>query len=395
MDLYSDLRFVVVDEADVCFKEGLWWDNIRHATTMPLSTSSNSSKVIARVPSVDSVIVKPVVKMLFSATFKGVDSVVQKLGMKNVNVIRFNESGHFKDNKDHKENKDDKEENVVEDDGEDVKTRLPATLEESFVVTTVKDKLRHFILFLDSLYNANDGNDNNDDGNTNSINNANKKVLIFCSSADTSHRLTRLLQLYYMNKKTCATNNVNINIQENNSTFPKKQNEKITKLFKRGEIDVLVTTDKLGRGTNLNITHVVNYDVPTSTEGYVHRCGRCARAGEKGYAVSFVVDKGSWWRLRKGCVGGVVEEVTFEEVEGAGEKVRKAVRELGGVLGRERKGWEDVRGLMVGGEKEADVDAEDDIEQERVEGDSDSSSVVSSDDDDSDDDGSNDEMAEE
>lgn len=59
--------------------------------------------------------------------------------------------------------------------------------------------------------------------------------------------------------------------------------------FANGQTDVLVATDVLARGIDVeNVDHVINYDLPTQPEDYVHRIGRTGRAGAVGYAVSFV-----------------------------------------------------------------------------------------------------------
>ena len=59
--------------------------------------------------------------------------------------------------------------------------------------------------------------------------------------------------------------------------------------FKSGKYRVLVATDIASRGIDvLGISLVVNYDLPTSAEDYVHRIGRTARAGAGGHAISFV-----------------------------------------------------------------------------------------------------------
>jgi transglutaminase-like putative cysteine protease len=59
--------------------------------------------------------------------------------------------------------------------------------------------------------------------------------------------------------------------------------------FKSGKIAVLVATDVVARGIDVdNITHVINFDIPTNPEDYVHRIGRTARAGASGIAVSMV-----------------------------------------------------------------------------------------------------------
>jgi ATP-dependent RNA helicase RhlE len=58
--------------------------------------------------------------------------------------------------------------------------------------------------------------------------------------------------------------------------------------FKRGRFQVLVATDVAARGLDVDdITHVINYDLPTEAETYVHRIGRTARAGAGGDAISF------------------------------------------------------------------------------------------------------------
>jgi ATP-dependent RNA helicase RhlE len=59
--------------------------------------------------------------------------------------------------------------------------------------------------------------------------------------------------------------------------------------FKRGKTAVLVATDVVARGIDVdNISHVINFDIPTNPEDYVHRIGRTARAGTSGIAVSLL-----------------------------------------------------------------------------------------------------------
>ncbi|RLC96958.1 MAG: RNA helicase [Chloroflexi bacterium] len=62
--------------------------------------------------------------------------------------------------------------------------------------------------------------------------------------------------------------------------------------FKTGRIKVLVATDVAARGLDIDdITHVVNYDIPTDPEAYVHRIGRTGRAGKDGIAISLLTPK--------------------------------------------------------------------------------------------------------
>jgi superfamily II DNA/RNA helicase len=117
-----------------------------------------------------------------------------------------------------------------------------------------------------------------------------------------------------------------------------------------------VSTDALSRGANLNLSHVVNYDAPGTSETYVHRCGRTARAGSEGEAVTFVTDVGRWWTTRKGCEGGRVEELKLQELEG-GVDLKVCLGKVARVLKLERKGWEDVKGLLEEDEAEAAEDS--------------------------------------
>jgi superfamily II DNA/RNA helicase len=58
--------------------------------------------------------------------------------------------------------------------------------------------------------------------------------------------------------------------------------------LRRGSLKVLVATDVAARGIDVQgISHVINYDLPTQAEDYVHRIGRTGRAGRNGVAISF------------------------------------------------------------------------------------------------------------
>ncbi len=65
------------------------------------------------------------------------------------------------------------------------------------------------------------------------------------------------------------------------------QRERTVNQLKTGKLDILVATDVAARGLDVErISHVVNYDIPTDTEAYVHRIGRTGRAGRSGDAIS-------------------------------------------------------------------------------------------------------------
>ncbi|WP_367650449.1 DEAD/DEAH box helicase [Nocardioides sp. zg-DK7169] len=68
--------------------------------------------------------------------------------------------------------------------------------------------------------------------------------------------------------------------------------ERTVNQLKSGKLDILVATDVAARGLDVDrISHVVNYDIPTDTESYVHRIGRTGRAGRSGDAISFITPR--------------------------------------------------------------------------------------------------------
>ena len=67
------------------------------------------------------------------------------------------------------------------------------------------------------------------------------------------------------------------------------QRERTLLNFERGRVNVLVATDVAARGIHVEgISHVINFDPPEDRDGYVHRIGRTARAGETGVGITFV-----------------------------------------------------------------------------------------------------------
>ncbi len=68
--------------------------------------------------------------------------------------------------------------------------------------------------------------------------------------------------------------------------------ERTVQQLRSGDLDVLVATDVAARGLDVErVSHVINYDIPTDTESYVHRIGRTGRAGRSGDAISFVTPR--------------------------------------------------------------------------------------------------------
>jgi ATP-dependent RNA helicase DeaD len=79
-----------------------------------------------------------------------------------------------------------------------------------------------------------------------------------------------------------------------NGDMVQAQRERTIDQLRKGKLDILVATDVAARGLDVErISHVVNHDIPTDTESYVHRIGRTARAGRSGAAISFVTPRES------------------------------------------------------------------------------------------------------
>lgn len=77
-----------------------------------------------------------------------------------------------------------------------------------------------------------------------------------------------------------------------NGDVAQAQRERTVAQLKAAKLDILVATDVAARGLDVErISHVVNYDIPTDTESYVHRIGRTGRAGRTGDAISFVTPR--------------------------------------------------------------------------------------------------------
>ncbi len=78
-----------------------------------------------------------------------------------------------------------------------------------------------------------------------------------------------------------------------NGDVQQSMREKVINRLKKGDIDIIVATDVVARGLDVErITHVINYDMPADNESYVHRIGRTGRAGRKGTAILFVPPNG-------------------------------------------------------------------------------------------------------
>ena len=107
-----------------------------------------------------------------------------------------------------------------------------------------------------------------------------KRVIIFSSSKQKVKEINKALK------------SIKVNSGEMHSDLMQSQRDEVMYLFKSGQIDVLVATDIVARGIDIDdISMVINYDVPHDCEDYVHRIGRTARADHDGIAITLVRGK--------------------------------------------------------------------------------------------------------
>ena len=117
-----------------------------------------------------------------------------------------------------------------------------------------------------------------------------KRVIIFSSSKLKVKEINKNLRMH------------NINSGEMHSDLMQSQRDEVMYAFKTGQVDVLVATDIVARGIDIDdISMVINFDVPHDSEDYVHRIGRTARADHDGIAITLVRGKevGKFMQIEK------------------------------------------------------------------------------------------------
>ena len=142
-----------------------------------------------------------------------------------------------------------------------------------------------------------------------------KRVIIFCGKKTKVKEVSR------------ALTKAKISVGEMHSDLSQAERDDIMIKFKSGQIDVLVATDIVARGIDIDdIAMVINYDVPHDAEDYVHRIGRTARADRDGAAITFVsdLDIAAFKDIEKFLEKEVEKNPLPEGMEGPEYKVVKA-----------------------------------------------------------------------
>ena len=148
-----------------------------------------------------------------------------------------------------------------------------------------------------------------------------ERVIIFASSKIKVKEVTKALK------------SMKLNVGEMHSDLEQVQREAVMHDFKAGRINILVATDIVARGIDIDdIRLVINFDVPHDSEDYVHRIGRTARANNDGVALTFVSEK---------------EQSNFKSIENFLEKVIRAATIQREETSKEKETMEEEKGTTV------------------------------------------------
>jgi ATP-dependent RNA helicase DeaD len=103
------------------------------------------------------------------------------------------------------------------------------------------------------------------------------QAIIFCRTKRGTERIYRRLTKHFPAVDTM------------HGDMAQSARDRVMKAFRGGEVRLLVATDVVGRGIDVTrISHIINYDIPQSSDDYVHRVGRTGRMGREGVAYTFV-----------------------------------------------------------------------------------------------------------
>ena len=156
-----------------------------------------------------------------------------------------------------------------------------------------------------------------------------ERVIIFASSKLKVKEVTKALK------------RMNLNVGEMHSDLEQAEREDVMYRFKSGQINILVATDIVARGIDIDdIRLVINYDVPHDNEDYVHRIGRTARANNDGVALTFIneQEQGKFHNIEKFLEKDIYKIPLPEELGPAPEYKPAERRKSNGKSGRRNGG---------------------------------------------------------
>ncbi|KAI9281715.1 P-loop containing nucleoside triphosphate hydrolase protein [Umbelopsis sp. AD052] len=270
------LRFLVIDEADRLLNQSYqdWLTHILRATqpqklehrlpadhlqrdslNVPIHDAIAPSYLESHfelpVSDIDTPKMPCVQKLLFSATLTKNPAKIAGLHLTNPQYVAVRSEGQI----------------GKDDDGSGEKYTTPDTLKEYMIVCPSDQKP---MLVLHLLYNLNV-----------------KSALCFTKSVESAHRLFMLITFF--ERAHGKQDDGKIVAAEYSSDLTQSARRSILKKFKQGEIRLLICSDLIGRGIDLDaVDTVISYDVPLYMKKYIHRVGRTARAGREGDAYTLV-----------------------------------------------------------------------------------------------------------
>jgi ATP-dependent RNA helicase DeaD len=135
-----------------------------------------------------------------------------------------------------------------------------------------------------------------------------------------------------------------------------RERDRVMNLFRGGKIDLLVATDVAARGLDIErVSHVVNYDVPSAGEGYLHRIGRTGRVGRTGVAITLAEPREH--RLLRNIEAFTKQKIEIASVPTVADLRARRLERTKAAL-RERVvagGFDDVRAVVESLAEEFDV----------------------------------------
>ncbi|KAI9726365.1 MAG: ATP-dependent RNA helicase dbp6 [Chrysothrix sp. TS-e1954] len=162
-------------------------------------------------------------------------------------------------------------------------------------------------------------------------------ALVFASSNESALRLQNLLSHMQPNLSSGTASLTKSTSKKETqsiiSRFTSSSTRKSSLASKQKPLSIIIATDRASRGLDLpDLGNVINYDIPHSVNGYVHRIGRTARAGRKGDAWTLLEDREAAWFwnvIGKGV--GKDRQVVDQKIDrGAGGILRERLGDVGG-----------------------------------------------------------------
>eukprot|EP00794_Sanderia_malayensis_P011134 gene11134-12305_t len=261
------LRFLIIDEADRLLGQTYhnWLEKIFKAAYKSNNDNSDNNNIATTrsrnpllTPSSLDRVELPLQKLLFSATLTQNPEKLAPLQL--FRPVLFASTGKIDATQADNTKSDAAKDIPNKDDQSNERFILPESLTEKMTVCKQGEKPLAVIYLMKKLQYT--------------------RALCFTGSIETTHRLFLLVKAS------------GVRVAEFSSTLNQSQRKGILRDFKAGDIDLLICSDAMSRGIDIDkVHHVISYDPPVNIKTYVHRVGRTARAGQQGTALTILYPK--------------------------------------------------------------------------------------------------------